>query len=157
MYSQENRDRIHEQIRAQDAELDRRLRNDDNEDDQCEAEEELWDRGFVQIKKEYEALPPSGKQYYEQQALEAKYETWRRFREMGRLIENDESGFLPRLWYPGRAFDFDPKVKLLNIDTANGNVRYDEDAKTEDTLSAEEFFEFGVDATYTTGMRSILR
>ena len=91
MFSQENRERIHEQIRAEDANLDRRLNNDDDEDDQCEAEDELWDRGYAQCKKEYETILPSEKQYYEQQALEAKYETWRRFRELGRLIENDES------------------------------------------------------------------
>jgi len=90
MFSQENRQRIQEQILAQDADLDRRLRSED-EYELDNADEELHHRRFAQCKKEFEALPLSEKQYYEQQALETKYENWRIYRASGELIENDES------------------------------------------------------------------
>ena len=92
IYFQDNSDRIDAQIRVQHPDLVSRLNGDgEDEYERDVAEAELYDRGFTQSKKEFDSLPASEKKYYEQQALEAKYETWRRFREMGRLIENDES------------------------------------------------------------------
>jgi len=72
----------------------------------------------------------------------------------GELIENDQSHFLPRLWYPGRAFDSNPECKLLYIDAAAGTVKYDQKDGDEHSLSPNEFSDYGVDGTYTSGMGS---
>ena len=72
----------------------------------------------------------------------------------GELIENDQSHFLPRLWYPGRAFDSAPHYKLLYIDAAAGTVKYAEKDGLEQSLPPNEFSNYGVDGTYTSGMGS---
>ena len=90
-YMQDNRDRVHAQVLSEDPELQRRVQDDDNESDQCEAEDELWDRGHAILRKEFESASAEVKRECEQRALDSKYESWRRFRELGRLIENEES------------------------------------------------------------------
>ena len=72
----------------------------------------------------------------------------------GELIENDESGFLPRLWHPGRPFETSSN-KLLYVDAANGTVkRINKNTKENNTVTPEDFSDFGVDGAYASGMGS---
>ena len=76
----------------------------------------------------------------------------------GELIENDQSHFLPRLWYPGRAFDSAPHYKLLYIDAAAGTVKCAQKDGVDEifqiSLPPNEFSNTLVDGTYTSGMGS---
>ena len=70
----------------------------------------------------------------------------------GELIENDQSNFLPRLWYPDRAFDESPTAKLLYVKATAGFMKYVNKNAEEKTMTPKEFFKYGVDGTYTSGM-----
>ena len=70
----------------------------------------------------------------------------------GELIENDQSHFLPLLWYADRAFDNNPTDKLLYVEAAAGTIIYVDEFTDEVTMTPKEFFQYGVDGTYTSGM-----
>ena len=71
----------------------------------------------------------------------------------GELIENDESGFLPRLWHPGRPFETSTN-KLLSVDAANGTVKRINENTEENTITPLNFSKWGVDGAYASGMGS---
>ena len=91
IFCNENRARINEQLLSNDPDLRRRCENDEDSDDQCEAEEELYDLAQPILRQEYNALSEFEKSIFEQKSLEAKHNHWRRFRMRGDLIENEES------------------------------------------------------------------
>ena len=92
IYSNENRDRVHAQVRETRPALDAALNLDDPDNQEyLDAQDQAWDLAAAILRKEYEALSSSAKEFYEQQERENQANAWRRMRSQGRLIENEAS------------------------------------------------------------------
>jgi len=72
----------------------------------------------------------------------------------GQLIENDSSGFLPRLWYPGRKLDQYQNFTLLNFDVEDELVIFLYD--TDEDVMQREINDIGMDGTYNCGLSALL-
>jgi len=90
-YAQEHRNDVNEEILSSEPTLRSRIQNDDNESDQCEAEDELWDKSYRIMRDRFNALDASSKQQYAEREREEQHRAWSRLRSQGRLIENEES------------------------------------------------------------------
>ena len=91
VYHRTHRERVNEEILANNPDLARRLNNEEDDDLRQIASYELFQLSHKMLQEEFENLSESEKAVYQRKSEEDKYNQWRALRREGRLIENEES------------------------------------------------------------------